>query len=101
LSDTRWIVGPLSKTLQLVRFADVQEELQNVRAVCDEAALEIVSPPVTLPQDLLGHQTVDARDKRILIVRAIENHDLPRLGNCSSIHYKKSCASSSGDGCLS
>src|SRR5581483_2510569 len=69
------IFQSLFEALQLLFFADVQEELQNMRAARHKPSFEVVNFVVSLGPDALGLQIVYSYHQHTLILRAIENDD--------------------------
>jgi len=67
------VVEPLFETLQLLFFGDVQEELENLRAVRGQVALEIVDLIVAARPDGFRDEVVHADDENILVMRAVED----------------------------
>ena len=74
------VVEPILEALQLLVFRDVQEELEDVGIVLDEAALERVDAGVTGRPDLSRDQVVHADDQDVLVVRAVEDGHLAPCG---------------------
>ena len=58
------VVEPILEAFQLLPFGDVQEELEDMRVVLDEAALESVDSIVTAGPDLLGPGYERERSRR-------------------------------------
>src|SRR5262249_26387158 len=77
LPMSRRIVQALREARELFFRTDVQIEFQDARAVLDQHFLEIVDQVVTLGPDRARNQVMNAYHEDILVVRAIENRDLP------------------------
>ncbi len=73
----RRVIEPLLEALELLLGADVEIELENARAVLDEHFLEVVDQLVAVRPHRLRDQLVHAHHQYVLIVRSVEDHDLP------------------------
>src|SRR5579871_4724677 len=76
----RRVVDPLLEAPPLFLGAHVEEELQHRRALVDELALEGVDRAEPGRPDRRGHEAMDPGRQDILVVAAVEDHDLPLAG---------------------
>src|SRR5213592_557596 len=67
----------LEEPAALLALADVEEELQDEGAVLGEDALEAVDLIVALAYDRARHGAMHARHQHVLVVRAVEDRDVP------------------------
>jgi hypothetical protein len=77
------IVETLVEALELFFFADMQEELQDMRAIQVEAAFEVIDLVIALRPDGFCNQVVDPNDQNIFVLRAIEDSDFTLCGSLS------------------
>ncbi len=62
------VVEPILEAFQLLAFGDVQEELEDMGVVLDEATLESVDLIVAAGPDLFWDQVMNASDQDIFVV---------------------------------
>src|SRR5262245_19932212 len=82
------IIEPGSEALQLFLRADMEEELDDFHAVFAEQFLELPDPGVALAPYRLGHKLVDPDHQHVLVMRPVENRDLP-LGRFMQVNAPK------------
>src|SRR5271166_3578394 len=73
------VVETPTEAYELLLWADVQEELEDVRAVLEKALFEIIDQLITPLPDFLGNKLVYTHHEDVLVLRPIENDDLAFL----------------------
>ena len=71
-----WFADPIFESATLLRLADVQENLYHAGVALDQHALKFVYLPVARLPDRPRHQSIDARNQHVFVMRAVEYRDL-------------------------
>src|SRR5690606_41661726 len=74
------VVEPGAEALRLLLFRDVDEELDDRRALVGEETLELDDVVIAPPPTRLGDEALDAYHEDVLVVAPVEYHDLPVAG---------------------
>src|SRR5262245_52277151 len=77
---TRWIVEPLLEARQLLFGADVEEELQDGRAVQRQHGFKVVYQVKPLRPYRLRHQLMNSNHQNVFVIGSIEDHGLTSAG---------------------
>src|SRR5690606_30187891 len=75
------VVEPGAEALRLLLFRDVDEELDDRRALVGEETLELDDVVIAPPPTRLGDEALDAYHEDVLVVAPVEYHDLPVAGD--------------------
>ena len=73
------VLEPLPEARALLLARDVEEDLHDRRALLDQHALPLADLPRPLLHDFLGREPEDVDRDDVLVVRAVEDADLPPL----------------------
>ena len=82
------VVDPLLETGALLVAGDVEEHLEDRRPLVDEHPLEGADVLVPAPPDVLRRELAHAHGHDVLVVRAVEDADLPRRGSAAWMRHR-------------